>query len=90
MKAISQPYTPKIQGTKIGAATAPIFAPELKIPVASARSFLGNHSATVLIAAGKLPASPRPNKPRIKAKLIVPVASACNIAAILQTIMEIE
>ena len=74
----------------MGAATAPMFAPELNIPVASARSFLGNHSATVFIAAGKFPASPRPNKPRINAKLIVPVAKACIIAAILQTTIDIE
>ena len=66
-----------------------MLAPELNIPVASARSFLGNHSAVVLMAAGKLPASPKPNKPRINAKLIVPVANACNIAAMLQTMMEI-
>jgi len=33
-------------------------APELKIPVASERSFLGKYSAVALIAIGKLPASP--------------------------------
>jgi len=45
-----------IQGTTNGAAMAPMFEPELNIPVAKALSFLGNHSATVLIAAGKFPA----------------------------------
>ena len=51
-----------IQGTTSGAIVAPMFAPELKMPVASARSFFGNHSATVLIAAGKLPDSPSPRR----------------------------
>jgi len=32
---------------------APVFVPALKMPVASARSFLGNHSATALMAPGK-------------------------------------
>ena len=32
------------------------------MPVARARSFFGNHSATVFIEAGKLPASPRPSR----------------------------
>ena len=44
-----------IQGTTSGVTSAPTFVPELKMPVASARSFLGNHSATVLMEAGKLP-----------------------------------
>jgi len=39
-----------------GAKIAPMLAPELKMPVASARSFLGKHSAVVLMDAGKLPA----------------------------------
>ena len=47
-------------GTSSGVARAPTLVPALKMPVASARSFLGNHSATVLIDAGKLPASPSP------------------------------
>src|SRR5439155_9348264 len=38
--------------------------PELSRPVANARSRLGNHSATVLMATGKLPASPRPSAAR--------------------------
>ena len=37
------------------------WSPALKMPVASARSFFGNHSATVLMAAGKFPASPSPS-----------------------------
>src|SRR5882672_3626156 len=52
----------------------PTFVPELKMPVASARSFLGNHSATVLIEAGKAPASPRPRANRASASpMAVPV-----------------
>ena len=42
-----------------GAIRAPIEAPELKIDVANARSFFGKYSAVTLMAAGKLPASPR-------------------------------
>ena len=60
MKAHCQPKWSAIQGTVSGATIAPTLEPELKMPVASARSFFGNHSATVLIAAGKLPASPSP------------------------------
>ena len=45
-------------GIVAGAARAPTDAPALKIDVANARSFLGKYSAVVLIAAGKLPASP--------------------------------
>lgn len=68
------------QGTKSGGIIAPMFALLLKIPVASARSFLGNHSAMVLIDAGKLPASPMPNKLRIiTCRVIVLPASAFNI-----------
>src|ERR1039458_8877420 len=40
------------------------------MPVASARSRLGNHSATVLMEAGKLPASPTPNALRISTCII--------------------
>ena len=38
----------------MGVSNAPTFVPELKMPVASARSFFGNHSAVALMAAGKL------------------------------------
>jgi hypothetical protein len=44
---------------------APMFEPLLKIPVANALSFFGNHSATVLMDAGKLPDSPTANTLRI-------------------------
>ena len=47
-----------------GVRMAPILAPALKIPTAKARSFFGNHSATALTPAGKLPDSPRPKAKR--------------------------
>src|ERR1700678_2512601 len=53
---------------KAGARIAPTFVPELKIPVTSARSRCGNHSAVVLMAAGKLPDSPSPRKKRATPK----------------------
>src|SRR5918912_870304 len=90
MKASCQPYVTAIQGTASGAAIAPTFEPELKMPVASARSFFGNHSATVLIEAGKLPASPRPRKKRAMPKPKAERASACPIAATDQKVIANE
>ena len=58
MNAQFQPYWSVIHGTIATDTSTPTLVPELKIPVASARSRFGNHSATVLIAAGKLAASP--------------------------------
>ena len=68
MKAQYQPNWIVIHGTTSGVTSAPTFVPELKMPVASARSRLGNHSATVLIEAGKLPASPKPSATRASMK----------------------
>ena len=51
-------------GNLSGATIAPVVEPELKIPVAKARAFLGNHSAMVFTAEGKLPASPNPRMAR--------------------------
>ena len=42
--------------------------PELKMPTALARSSVGNHSVVALMAAGKLPDSPRPRKMRAMQK----------------------
>ena len=67
---------------------APTFAPALKIPVASARSFLGNHSATVLMLAGKTPDSPKPNADRATIKLVKELPMACPIEARLQNTMD--
>lgn len=67
---------------------APTFVPALKIPVASARSFLGNHSATVLMLAGKTPDSPKPNADRAITKLVKELPMACPIEARLQNTMD--
>ena len=67
-KAARHPKWSATQGTAMGAIIAPAEAPELKIPVASERSRGGNHSAVALMAAGKLPLSPKPRKNRAKAK----------------------
>ena len=64
MNAQYQPQVMVITGTTSGVTSAPMFVPELKMPVANARSRFGNQSATTLIDAGKLPASPRPSANR--------------------------
>ena len=51
-----------------GAKSAPICAPELKMLVANALSFFGKNSAVDLMAAGKLPASPKARINRAKIK----------------------
>ena len=51
INAPCQPNLSAIHGTVSGARIAPILVPELKTPVARARSRFGNHSAVVLIAA---------------------------------------
>src|ERR1035438_1675551 len=53
-----------IRGNANGTKSPPTLEPELNKPVARARSRLGNHSAVVLMAAGKLPPSPSPNRIR--------------------------
>ena len=57
-------------GTNRAATIAPKFEPLLKMPVARARSFLGNHSATVLMDAGKFPPSPTANALRTRMCII--------------------
>ena len=79
--AARHPKCSATHGTTSGARIAPTPAPELKMPVASARSFGGNHSAVALIAAGKFPLSPRPRKNRAIPKPITERTSACAIAA---------
>ena len=66
---------------------APTLVPALKMPVARARSFLGNHSATLLMLAGKTPASPKPRAKRAAAKLTKEPAAAWAIEARLQKVM---
>src|SRR5437870_1540021 len=78
------PQCRAIQGTINGVTIAPALVPALKIPVASARSFLGNHSATHLMLAGNTPASPNPSAERAMTKLVSELATACPIDATLQ------
>src|SRR5689334_18355939 len=85
-----QPYEIVSQGTVTAATNTPTLVPALKIPVARARSFLGNHSATVLIEAGKFPASPSPSAKRATLKPATVLTSACAIAAMLQIRTESE
>src|SRR6185436_17173919 len=66
MNAQYQPNRTVMNGTVIGVITAPMLVPALNTPVANARSLRGNHSATVLIAAGKFPDSPSPSMKRTK------------------------
>src|SRR4051812_40512827 len=75
--AVFHPKLRKSHGTISGAKIEPTFEPALKIPVATERSFGGNHSATVLIAAGKFPDSPNPNATRAKPKPKTVRMSAC-------------
>ena len=81
MNAQYQPYASVIHGTMSGATTAPMLVPELKMPVANARSRFGNHSATILIDAGKFPASPMPSanraamKPATEAEYVRPTSA---------------
>src|SRR5258705_9869618 len=76
-----------IQGTMNGVTMAPMLVPALKIPVARARSFLGNHSATHLMLAGKTPASPKPSAKRAAAKLKKEPAAAWAMEARLQKVI---
>src|SRR5437762_11644243 len=80
-KHVRHPYTAFKATNAGGPIIAATLVPALKAPVAKARSFFGNHSATALMAAGKLPASPRPSMPRQKPKPTADRARACNPAA---------
>ena len=68
----------------------PMLAPELKRPVASARSRLGNHSATVLMQAGKLADSPMPSRNMAMIRVTTEVAAPGPMAAMLQRTMAME
>ena len=80
-----QPITTATATTSGGVITAPMFEPQLNQPVASARSFLGNHSATVLTAAGKFPASPMPRMIRITTNPATVATRPCDMAATFHT-----
>src|SRR5271163_2203533 len=64
MKAACHPKRRVTAAMRMGAMKAEALEPELKRPVARARSSEGNHSVVALMAAGKLPDSPRPRKKR--------------------------
>ena len=68
MNANSHPQALASSGMVSGATSAPIDAPALKMEVAKARSFLGKYSAVTLMAAGKLPASPKASTHRAARK----------------------
>src|SRR5208282_4935725 len=85
-----QPHRAFNHGTTTGASIAPKLVPALKMPVAKARSFFGNHSATALILAGKTAASPNPSAALEMAKLVNEFPSAVPIEARLQKIIASE
>ena len=64
-----------------GASAEPTDDPALKMPMPSARSRGGNHSATAFAAAGHAPGSPSPSRKRNAASDHLPVAAPCSIAA---------
>src|SRR3984885_8272262 len=64
MKAAGHPKGIVTAAIRMGAIKEEAFEPELKRPVARARSSDGNHSVVALMAAGKLPDSPRPSRAR--------------------------
>ena len=74
--------------TSGNAITPPIEAPVLKIAIAMARSFCGNHSAITFAAPGQFPASPSPRKNEQAAKLAIPTRNACAIAAMHHTMID--
>src|SRR5437868_15034397 len=71
-----QPQVSAIIGTMSGVRIAPVLVPALKMPVARARSSLGNHSPTLLMAPGKFADSPRPSSARAAEKAAVVRARA--------------
>src|SRR5258708_31315402 len=82
-KVERQPQSEAIQGARSGVTMAPMLVPALKMPVAKARSFLGNHSATDLMLAGETPASPKPSAKRAAPKLTKEPSAAWAMEATL-------
>src|SRR4029077_9720119 len=74
-------------GTTKGVRIAPIFVPALKMPVARARSFFGNHSVTALMLAGNTAASPKPRATLHIAKEVSGEPIAVHMEAKLQNAM---
>src|ERR1700678_4551525 len=86
-KAACQPHLPVTKATRMGATKKLTLAPELKSPVARARSSEGNHSVVALMAAGKLPDSPRPSMARAMQKPTTEVTKAWESEESAQTAM---
>src|ERR1700761_8795531 len=63
-----QPKWMAIHGITSAATAPPTLEPLSKMATATLRSWLGNHSATVLLAAGQLKPSPMPSSMRNAAK----------------------
>ncbi len=63
------------------AAREPMAVPALKMPTASARSFIGNHSLTARTPPVKLPGSNAPSSSRKNENCPTVVASTCNMFA---------
>src|SRR5438094_5694593 len=65
MNAHCHPQRRVIGSTTSSAIRMPMLVPALMNPIPNARSFLGNHSDSVLVTAGKFGDSATPNNPRI-------------------------
>jgi hypothetical protein len=63
-----------------------MFVPALKMPVAKARSFFGNHSVTALMPPGKPPPSPTPSRIRTRMKCVIERAAAWAMCASVQSV----
>ncbi len=83
-----QPQTVASQAMNGGESAPPTAAPVLKIPMPSARSRTGNHSAIAFAAPGQFPASPKPSTKRQDAKLVTVRAVAWAAAATDHTTIE--
>src|SRR5580693_159156 len=87
MKAACHPQRRVTAAMRMGAMNAETLEPELKRPVARARSSEGNHSVVALMAAGKLPDSPRPRSVRAMQKPMTLVTRAWPIEENAQIVM---
>src|ERR1019366_603818 len=87
IKAAFQPHFPVTKAIRRGATKNEALDPELKRPVARARSSEGNHSVVALMAAGKLPDSPMPRKIRAMQKPMTLVTMEWLMEAQAQTRM---
>src|SRR3984885_5660146 len=74
-----QPNANAIHGIMRAAKAPPTLEPLSKIATATLRSWLGNHSATVLLAPGQLKPSPMPSKKRKAAKVKTVEAKPVNM-----------